>query len=127
MNADLEIISSVDLQLISDSIAEEAFELHCGRNSDSTYLARYEIDNETNYDKPIELIKDFCGLIERLPPPSMQLWKEATSKVIDLGFRTDEKSNAIWCQIPLDVSKRMLALDIQLMVTIYPLEEDSFG
>ena len=120
LNADLEILSTRPLGRLRDEIGGRANNLHCGTGRDSPFLAVFEIDDDPDEKQPEALILLFCELVESLGEESLQLWIEATRRVIDLGYEVDDKCDRLDMRLEPALLARMAALNIALAFTIYP-------
>jgi hypothetical protein len=126
LNADLDIFSHQDLQLLIDEIGERAFLLHGGPYTDDLpFMARYEIDSGFNTKTPNILILAFCDLIESLSVPSRALWDASSERVIDLGYEVSVSRDRTEERLPAGTLSRMAGLNIHLAWTFYPTDEDT--
>ena len=125
INADLDIFSCKSLQPISDAWQNIACELYCGSDDVVGYFARFEVESQGDFNDPIKLINKFCDLIEALSDEGHECWLQSSKRIIDLGFQSDDKSNITQCQIPLEISKRMIKLGIEIHMSYYPLIDSS--
>lgn len=132
LNADLEIVSDEDLEPIRAAFAGQGsrfFELYCGQTGEDSYLATFEIhpELECSNDEHREFtaqekIHAFCDSIAELQETALDVWKRATRRVIDLGYRCDDRCAAFHELLSVDTLRRMESLGIELALTIYPQE-----
>ncbi len=120
LNADLEILSPQPLYTLRNEIGAWATALHCGTGRDSAYLAVFEIDGNPDEKEPETLILRFCNLIESLDEEALMVWRNATRRIIDLGYEVDTGNNRSAMNLSPETLARMAALDITLAFTIYP-------
>ena len=124
LNADLEILSTQPLESLRQKIGERANTLHCGTGRNSDYLAVFEIDDDPNEKEPETLILQFCNLIESLDEEALMVWRNATRRIIDLGYEVDTGNDRLAMNLGPDTLGRMAALDITLAFTIYPPDSE---
>ena len=105
------------------------FELYCGQTGEDSYLATFEIhpELECSNDEHREFtaqekIHAFCDSIAELQETALDVWKRATRRVIDLGYRCDDRCAAFHELLSVDTLRRMESLGIELALTIYPQE-----
>ena len=124
LNADLDIYSDQDLQVLIDEIGERAFLLHGGPYTDELpFMARYEIDRGCDTKTPENLISAFCDLIESLSISARALWDSSSERVIDLGYEVSSSLDRTADRLSADALRRMAVLQIQLAWTFYPSDE----
>ncbi len=121
INADLEILSREDPQLLRENLGDAVVEMGCVRHDDGTWFASFEISAETEQHDPEPLIRRFCDLIDALSPGSRIFWDSAVRRVVDLGYQSDESGNVVRSSLPVETLARLAGLSIELAVTIYPL------
>lgn len=125
INADLDIFSDQDLQFLIDEIGDRAFLLHGGPFSDDLpYVARYEIDHDSDTKTAESLILAFCELIEGLSPASRALWDSSRDRVIDLGYEVWHSKDRTDDRLSFSTINRMAGLGIDLAWTFYPADDD---
>ncbi len=125
LNADLEIFSDQDLQMLIDEIGDSASLLYGGPFSDDLpYFASYEIDDDPETKTPESLIFAFCSLIESLSPAGRALWDSSRERVIDLGYRASSSREVIQDRLPAEILMKISKLQIDLAWTFYPVDEN---
>ena len=125
INADLEITSGEDLEPIRMAFAryEHRFaEMYCGQTSSESYLASFEVhpDEERDEQTAEEKIHAFCDSISELEGLARDIWHRAKSRVIDLGYQSDDECRPFNDRLSVDTLSRMKKLGIELVLTIYP-------
>ena len=131
LNADLDIYSNLCLTPIEEEFSKYGdlfFSLYCGEDSPGKFSARYEtspedFDNsERDNSTAEEKIETFCNAIINFGPEAKQLWENANKRVIDLGYRSDNHCKSFNDLISVKALSQMSTLNIELAITIYPLE-----
>ncbi len=132
INADLEIVSTEDLEPLKVALAaygDRFFDLYCGETDSGRYLATFEIHPEEEYSEDgntyraltaQEKIHAFCDSISELQGLGRDIWFGATSRVIDLGYQSDDQCPTFNDRLSVDTLCRMEKLGIELALTIYP-------
>lgn len=132
LNADLEILSTECLRPIRDALAlhgDRFFELYCGETTPGQFLAAFEVHPDDEFSDEAdgsrspsaeERILAFCDSISELSGIALQQWENATSRVIDLGYQSDDDCSPLTDRLSAYVLQRMADLGIQLAITIYP-------
>jgi hypothetical protein len=125
LNADLDIFSDQDLQLLIDEIGDRALLLHGGPFiEDLPFVARYEIDDGSETKTPASLILAFYELVEGLSPSSHALWDSARERVIDLGYEVWTARDRSADRVSSCALNRMAALGIHLAWSFYPAHDE---
>jgi hypothetical protein len=128
LNADLDIFSDQDLQLLIDEIGDRAVLLHGGPFIDDLpFVARYEIDHDPDTKTPESLILAFCELVEGLSPASRAIWDSARERVIDLGYEVWRSRDRTADRVSSCILSRTAALSIDLAWTFYPSDEEGLS
>ena len=132
INADLEISSTECLEPLRDAFAfhgDRFFELYCGETTPGQFLAAFEVHPDGEFSDEADgsrspgaevRILAFCDSISELSGIARQQWDNSTSRVIDLGYQSDDACSPLTDRLSAHVLQRMADLGIQLAITIYP-------
>lgn len=125
VNADLEITSNADLEVIKAAFARYGHrfaDMYCGRTGPDRYLASFEVHPDDGRDDQTaqEKIHAFCDAILEFEGASHDLWNHALKRVIDLGYETDDHCKPFKDTLSVDTLQRMASLNIDLAITLYP-------
>ena len=82
--------------------------------------AVFEIDDDPHEKEPETLILRFCDLVESLDEEGLIKWRDASQRIIDLGYEVDTNNDRLAISLGPNTLGRMAALDITLAFTIYP-------
>ena len=125
INADLEITSRESLEPIRAAFAgygHRFAEMFCGETDPGVYLASFEIHPDEDRDdlSAEEKIHAFCDSISDLQGLALDRWRQASRRVIDLGYQADDNCEAFSDKLSSSVIHRLDLLEIELALTIYP-------
>jgi hypothetical protein len=132
INADLEILSTEYLKPIRDAFAvhgDRFFELYCGETTPGQFLAAFEVHPDGEFSDEADgrrspsaevRIFAFCDSISEMSGIARQQWENSASRVIDLGYQSDDECSPLTDRLSAHVLQRMADLGIQLAITIYP-------
>lgn len=150
INADLKITADEPLNVIRDafaSLGQHFYHLYCEEiNNSGVFLATFETYPECELPAEIsdddgasaqdentsfcaigrdfsaqEKIALFCNAIEGFDGAAKALWLRARKRVMDLGYDTDDYCAPFRDTLDLATLQRLAALNIELAITIYPV------
>jgi hypothetical protein len=118
LNVDLEVITRTDPAPLVRALEKKCSVLYAGRYGRHDYLAVFEVPAVRA--SPERRLIRFCNLLDSLPFPAVQMWKQARSRTFDLGFRSGDRGQVLALGISPQTLRRIAALDATLATTIYP-------
>ena len=134
LNADLEILSEHPLEELRNALMKPGThfsELYCGDFGAEGYLASFEVSLEygaewqrdgTNREPTAQdRVEAFCAVVSKLSGALRQLWDQATSRAIDVGYQSDDHCNQLRDSLKAATLARMAELNIDLVLTVYPM------
>ena len=125
INTDLVLIGHRDLQDFAQQL--EAFGLSVlgtHQTEDGLWKASLELDHASGEANFEAVTGGILRCIETLPEPMLKRWHSLQCRTLDLGFEAGTETRHYSRQIDIDLLQRMVALDLELVMTIYaPVSE----
>ena len=115
LNVDLVIYSKSDLQPLVDAMGTKVLVLYVGRHK-RTYNAYLEVSKLTR--SPEFAIREFCRLIQKLPPTPRKLWDGAKMRMFDIGIDFEPKGT-YWFEISAKTVAEVAKVNAIVAVTAY--------
>ena len=105
---------SAKTSLLSDSISD-------GKSRGSHYAnielrARYSCEG---------IMKAFCRIIEGLPRDAAKEWREASSRIFDIGLQSGNEHPTYTLDISPETLTRIAKLNAGIVVTLYPVTPET--
>jgi hypothetical protein len=122
LNTDLEIESQDDLSRIVDEFGENVLVLHHGvirgyhHASFAIAGSRDGVDEAINY---------FCSLVESLPTEAREMWDGCCSRILDIGYESGATPTDCRSEIRASTIRRVAEIGASIVITIYPLREET--
>lgn len=117
---DLELYSKENLDIIIKEFGDD-YVTHLNQLFNEKYsVALGEVMNRADLKSSL---KKYCDLIENLSETAKKKWKSC-KKTLDIGFEGGTCHPSTFL-IPLKLTKRLAELDVEIAITIYPVENAS--
>jgi hypothetical protein len=123
LNTDLEIESKNDLSRIVEEFGEDVSVLHHGEIRGYQH-ASFEITGGLSMGAD-EAINGFCLLVENLPKEVREIWDGCCSRILDVGYQSGATSPNYRSEIRASTIQRVAGIGASIVITIYPLREES--
>lgn len=105
---------SAKASLLSDSISDGKFR--------GSHYANIELRASYSCEGTL---KAFCRIIESLPRNAAQEWREASSRIFDIGLHSGNENPTYTLDISPATLTRIAKLNAGIVVTLYPFTPES--
>jgi len=120
INADLVLVCHGELTSFSQELESRGFlVLGVHQTDDGLWKACFALDHDSGEANFQMLLKRLLSCLEALPQGWMNRWNTLTCRRLDLGFEAGTETRHYSRRISTGLLRRMVALDIELVITIY--------
>jgi hypothetical protein len=116
LNVDLDVIASYDLQPLATAFGKKVSILYVGPYR-RRYLASLEVSGVTRSAE--KTVARFVSLVRALNPAARRLWKEATTRELDIGIQAGAEVGPFRLTIGRAALRAAADIDARLVVTVY--------
>jgi hypothetical protein len=120
INIDMELSSSEDLSPLANELDGKIYVLQ-NEFVGEDYKLSFECN--LNEEEPSKVLIQYVKLISGLSENSKDLLKKCNSRILDFGYESGMES-VLSNSIPAAILSDLVALNYDLVVTIYPVDED---
>jgi hypothetical protein len=121
LNTDFDIQSANDLSRLIEEFGEDVDVLFHGEIK-GYRAASFNLSEP--FLGPDEAINSFCLFVEQLPAEVRRIWDGCVSRIIDIGFESDESLTNYRVEIRDSTIRRVAAINATIVITLYPMRNN---